>query len=104
MLPLPQWGCGLRSISAICEPTGRSAQHVAHLGVEILKTFAKLVDVSRGRPRLDRKFRLGLAGDEVDLAAIRLDIVDHDVAIRSPPFGAIADLISVQQRRRNTVR
>ena len=33
-------------------------------------------------------------------AAVRLDVIDDDVAIRSPPFGAIIDAVSVQQRCR----
>ena len=41
--------------------------------------------------------RFGLTGHKIDFAAVRLDVVDDDVAIRSPPFGAIVDLISVQQ-------
>ena len=40
------------------------------------------------------------ASHEIDFAAVRLDVIDHDVAIRSPPFGAIIDAVSFQQRRR----
>ena len=43
---------------------------------------------------------LGLTGHEVDFAPVGLDVVDDDVAIRPPPFGAIVDLMPVQQSGR----
>ena len=61
---------------------------------------AQHVHVARGGPRFESKTRFGLTGHKIDFAAIRLDVVDDNVAIRSPPFGAIVDLISVQQRCR----
>jgi hypothetical protein len=47
-------------------------QHLLHLPVEAGKRLAQLPDVALGRPGLDAEFRLRLAGDQIDLAAVRL--------------------------------
>ena len=60
---------------------------------------AQFLDVALGRPGLDAKLRLRLAGDEVDLAAVRLDVIDDDVPVLAPPFGTIVDHLAAQQGR-----
>jgi hypothetical protein len=63
------------------------------------KRSAQNVHIARGGPRFESETRFGLTGHKIDFAAVRLDVVDDDVAIQSPPFGAIVDLTSAQQRR-----
>ena len=52
---------------------------------------------THGRPRLHGEVGFGLAGNEVHLAAVGFDEVDHDMSIRSPPLGAGIDLVVAQQ-------
>ena len=44
--------------------------------------------------------RLRLAGDKVDFAAVRLDVVDNDVPVFSPPLGAIIYLLPAKKGSR----
>ena len=62
--------------------------------------LAKVAHVAFRRPGFDAEFRLGLAGDEIDLAAVRLDVIDDDVAVLAPPFGAVVDPLAIEQRGR----
>src|SRR5437868_6446443 len=75
-------------------------QHLLDLAVEACKRLAQFPDVALRGPGLDPELRLGLAGDKVDLAAVRLDVIDDDVAVLAPPFGAIVDPFAVEQRGR----
>ena len=77
---------------------GACGQHLFDLTVEAGERLAQFPDVALRRPRLDAEIRLRLAGDEVDLAAVGLDVIDDDVAVLAPPFGAIVDLVAAQQR------
>src|SRR5271163_1657667 len=61
---------------------------------------AQHVHVARSGPGFQSEAGFGLTSHKIDFAAVRLDVVDDDVAIRSPPFGAIVDPVSVQQRCR----
>jgi hypothetical protein len=67
-----------------------------NLRMEAFEAFAQFADTHR-RPRFDRESRFGLTGHEVDLASIRLDIIDDDVTIGTPPFGAVIDLMSAKE-------
>ena len=81
--------------------SGRTrSEHVPNLRMETGERSAQNVHIARGGPRFKSETRFGLTGHKIDFASVGLDIVDDDVAIRSPPFGAIVDLISVQQRCR----
>ena len=71
-----------------------------NLRMETSEGSAQHVHVARGGPGFEREAGFGLTRHEIDLAAARLDVIDDDVAIRSPPFGAIIDAVSVQQRCR----
>ena len=50
---------------------------------------AELVEVAGRRPGFHGELRLRHAGDEIDLVAVRRDVIDDDVAIRPPPFAAL---------------
>src|SRR3974390_817849 len=78
---------------------GAGIEHHPHLGMETGIGLSQLVHVALGRPRLPRHpvgwFRN--AGDEVKLAAVPGRVIDHDVAIFAPPFGARAGDFSRQE-------
>jgi len=74
------------------------SQHALDLARKTCEGRAQFPDIALGRPGFDAKLRLGLAGDEIDLAAVRLDVIDHDVAVLAPPFGAIIDPYPAEQR------
>jgi hypothetical protein len=88
----------LRSTIAHLWTSGHAAKHLLDLAVEAGECLAQFPDVALRRPGLDAEIRLRLAGDEVDLAAVRLDVIDDDVAVLAPPFGAIVDLFAAEQR------
>ena len=78
---------------------GACGQYPFDLAVKTFISLAQFPDVAFRGPRLDPELRLRLAGDEVDFAAVRLDVVDDDVAVLAPPFGAIVDGLAAEQRR-----
>src|SRR4029077_6501356 len=69
---------------------GAGLEHRAHVGMEASISFAQLYHLALGRPGFARQplGRLRDTGDEVDLAANVISVVDNDVAIDTPPFGA----------------
>ena len=78
-------------------------QHGAHIGVEAGIGLAQLSHIALGRPGFARQPFGGLrhAGDEVELAARRVRVVDDDVAVDAPPFGAGGpDIPAMHQGRR----
>jgi hypothetical protein len=77
---------------------GACGQTPARPGGRNRERLAQFPDVALRRPGLDTEIRLRLAGDEIDLAAVRLDVIDDDVAVLAPPFGAIVDLCATEQR------
>src|SRR5258708_6651704 len=90
---------GTTTVFADAMPACTSArrQHGFNLAVEAREGHAQFPDVAFRRPRLDPKIRLRLAGDEVDFAAVRLHVVDYDVPVFSPPFGAVVDFFSAEK-------
>ena len=79
---------------------GAGGEHALHVGMEALEGGAQHLDVAHLRPRFAAMRGLGLAGDEVDLAAVGLHRIHHDVAVLAPPFGAVAHVEAVKQARR----
>ena len=83
--------------------SGAGVQHAPHVFVKTLVRLAQFAHVAGGRPRFARHpaRRLRHAGDKIKFAALRRDVIDHDVPVESPPLGARRpDVEAVQQRRR----
>ncbi len=77
-------------------------QHGAHIGMKIGKRSAKVGHIAGFRPGFDPETRLRLAGREIDLVPRRGDVIDHDMAVRPPPLGAVVhQLVAVEQLRRD---
>src|SRR3984893_17202938 len=67
-----------------------------------VKARKRVYDLFSGA-ELPRRLRMPIAlraGHKINLVARLLDVIDQNVAVRSPPFGAVAHLHAAEQRRR----
>jgi len=85
--------------SPICVPSGHAARTVSTWRSKPSKADRNSLTSPFADQDLDPEIRFRLAGHEIDLAAVRLDVINHNVAVLSPPFGAVIDFPSAKKRR-----